>query len=115
MTGDTLTDPFTLNTVVWMNARIAIHVICSDPETRLKLAADMQNRINLYGEMRMLDRSIMRPERVSLNNTADYLKDGQIDGIFRYGVLRYRAKPHRIRRVHTALNPEAYIEDYNRI
>ena len=103
-----------MNTVVWMNARIAIHVICSDPETRLKLTADIQNQINWRGEMRMLDRSIMRPVRLSMNNTADYLKEGQLDGVFHYGVLRYRSKPHKITRVHMEIDPEAYIEDYAR-
>ena len=103
-----------MNTVTWMHARIAVHVICSDPETRLKLTADIQNQINSYGKMRMLDGSIMRPVRLAMNNTADYLKEGQLDGVFHYGVLRPRAKPHKIRRVHMEINPEAYIEDYNR-
>ena len=103
-----------MHTVVWMNARIAIHIICSDPEWRLKLTADIQNQINWHGEIRMLDRSIMRPVRLSMNHTADYLKEGQLDGVFHYGVLRYQPKPHRITRIHLSINPDAYIEDYVR-
>lgn len=104
------------NTVVRMNARISVHVICSDPVTRLKLAADIQYRVASIAEILMLDGSPMRPGRVSMNNTADYLKEGQIEGAYRYGVLRYRAKPHRIMNAHMELNPGdlPYIEDYAR-
>lgn len=109
-----ITPESTSNMTAWMNARIAVHIICPDPETRLKLAADIQSGVTALGEMRMLDRSIMWPIRVELNNTADYLKEGQIDGLFRYGIMRWRAKPHRLNRVRLGLNPEAYIEDYSR-
>ena len=84
------------NTVAWMDARIAIHIICSLPETRLKIAADIQNLLMWSAEIIMLDGSPMRPLRVSLSNTADYLKEGQLRGVFHYGVLRWRAKPHQI-------------------
>ena len=104
----------TSNMTVWMNARIAIHVICSDPETRLKLAADIQNRLTVHAKMRMLDGSIMRPKSVELNNTADYLKDGQIDGTFHYGIMRWMPNHHRLRQAHIDLNPNVYIEDCGR-
>lgn len=84
------------NVVVWMNARIAVHVICSDPEARLKIAADIQNRIMWAAEIAMLDGSPMRPERMSMSNMADYLKDGQLSGTFHYGVLRWRKLPNNI-------------------
>ena len=93
------------NTVVWMNARIAIHVICSGQETRLKIAADIQNLIMWATEIQMLDRSPMRPERMSMSNTADYLKEGQLTGSFRYGVLRWRRKPHKITGLHGEFQP----------
>lgn len=101
----TETDEIT-NTVAWMNARIAIHVICSDAETRLKLAADIGNLITWSAEIKMLDGSPMRPLRVNLSNTADYLKEGQLSGVFHYGVLRWMRKPHRIMNAHLELQPE---------
>ena len=93
------------NTVVWINARIAVHVICSDPEIRLKMAADIRNRITWAGEIIMLDGSPMRPNRVSLSNTADYLREGQLSGVYHYGVLRYRRVPHTVQKVHMELIP----------
>ena len=94
------------NTVVWMNARIAVHIICSDAEARLKIAADLQNLITWAAEIIMLDGSPMRPSRVSMSNTADYLQEGQLTGVYQYGVLRWRKKPHRITQVHMELQPE---------
>ena len=104
------------NTVVRMNARISVHVICSDPAIRLKLAADIQYRVASVAEIIMLDGSPMRPVRLSMNNTADYLKEGQIEGVYHYGVLRYRAKPHRITSANVGVNlhDPPYIEDYSR-
>lgn len=89
------------NTVVWMDATIAIHVICSDAEARLKITADISNLITWAAEIIMLDGSPMRPLRMELNNTADYLKEGQLNGVFHYGVLRWMAKPHRIMNANT--------------
>ena len=84
------------HTVAWMDARIAIHVICADAETRLKLASDICNLITWSAEIIMLDGSPMRPLRMTLDNTADYLKEGQLSGVFHYGVLRWMPKPHRV-------------------
>lgn len=92
------------NTVAWMNARIAIHVICSDAETRLKIAADLCNLLLWKAEIIMLDGSPMRPTGVNMSNTADYLKEGQLSGVFHYGVLRWRATPPRLNHVYTDLH-----------
>lgn len=94
------------NTVVWMDARISIHVICSDAETRLKVAADIQNLLTWQAEIIMLDRSPMRPTHVRMSTTADYLKEGQVEGIYHYGVLRWRKKPHRIMEAHLEIQPQ---------
>lgn len=99
------TDSIT-NTVAWMDARIAIHIICSQSEMRLRIAADIQNLLLWSSEIIMLDGSPMRPLRVNLSNTADYLKEGQISGVFHYGVLRWMRKPHRIMNAHLELQPE---------
>ena len=93
------------NTVVWMNAKIAIHVICADPDARLKLASDIGNRIACCAEIIMLDDSPMRPTAISGNNRADYLKEGQLSGTFYYGVLRWRRKSHLVMNANLELQP----------
>lgn len=84
------------NTVAWMNGRIAIHVLCPDSETRLKMASAIVNRLSLDGEIIMLDYSPMFVKRLQVNYKSDYLKDGQIFVTGYYGLLRYRAKPHTL-------------------
>lgn len=84
------------NTVVWMDGKIAIHILCPDSEKRTKLTTDIANTISLDGEIIMLDRSPMFIKRLQANYKADYLKDGQIFLTVHYGLLRYRAKPHSL-------------------
>jgi len=84
------------NNVAWMDGRIAIHILCSDSETRIKMAAAIANRISLDGEIIMLDHSPMFIKRLQVNYKSDYLKDGQIFITGHYGLLRYHAKPHSL-------------------
>ena len=84
------------NTVAWMEGRIAVHILCPESETRLKLAAAIANRMSLDGEIIMLDHSPMFIKRLQANYKSDYLKDGQIFLTVRYGLLRYRAKTHAL-------------------
>ena len=84
------------NTVVWMDGRIAVHILCPESETRLKMAAAIADRISLDGEIIMLDHSPMFIKRLQVNYKSDYLKDGQIFITGRYGLLRYRARPHTL-------------------
>lgn len=84
------------NTVAWMDGRIAVHILCPESETRLKLAAAIANHTSLDGEIIMLDHSPMFIKRLQANYKSDYLKDGQIFLTVRYGLLRYRAKPHAL-------------------
>lgn len=88
------------NTVAWMDGRIAIHILCPNSETRLKMAAAIANHISLDGEMIMLDHSPMFIKRLQINYKSDYLKDGQIFVTGHYGLLRYRAKPHSLQAAH---------------
>lgn len=87
------------NTVAWMDGRIAIHILCPDSETRIKMAAAIANRMSLDGEIIMLDHSPMRIKRLQVNYRSDYLKDGQIFVTGHYGLLRYRPKGHALRSV----------------
>lgn len=85
------------NTVVWMNGKIAISLLCPDGATRLKMAADVLNSLSLDGEVTMLDDSPMFMERLTANLKSDYLKDGQIFVTGRYGLLRYKAVGYPLR------------------
>lgn len=85
------------NTVVWMNGKIAISLLCPDGATRLKMAAAVLNSLSLDGEVTMLDDSTMFMERLTANLKSDYLKDGQIFVTGRYGLLRYKAVGYPLR------------------
>lgn len=85
------------NTVVWMNGKIAISLLCPDGATRLKMAAAVLNSLSLDGEVTMLDDSQMFMERLTANLKSDYLKDGQIFVTGRYGLLRYKAVGYPLR------------------
>lgn len=85
------------NTVVWMNGKIAISLLCPDGATRLKMAAAVLNSLSLDGEVTMLDDSPMFIERLTANLKSDYLKDGQIFVTGRYGLLRYKAVGYPLR------------------
>lgn len=89
------------NTVAWMDGRIAIHVLCSVPDLRLKWIMALANDLSLAGEVVMLDKSPMRIKRLQVNNKADYLKEGQLLVTVHYGLLRYKSKPHIIVEVGT--------------
>ena len=88
------------NTVAWMDGRIAVHILCPESETRLKMAAAIANRMSLDGEIIMLDHSPMFIKRLQANYKSDYLKDGQIFVTGHYGLLRYKAKPHSLTAAH---------------
>lgn len=85
------------NTVVWMNGKIAISLLCPDGTTRLKMAAAVLNSLSLDGEVTMLDDSPMFMKRLTANLKSDYLKDGQIFATGRYGLLRYKAVGYPLR------------------
>lgn len=84
------------NTVVWMDGKIAVHILCPDHGIRMKLAADLAKRLALDGEIIMLDHSPMRITRLQADYTADYLTAGLLYITARYGLLRYREKKHSL-------------------
>lgn len=84
------------NTVVWMDGRIAVHVLCPDSEMRIKMATAIANALSLDGEIIMLDHSPMFIKRLQANYRSDYLKEGQVFITGHYGLLRYKAKPHSL-------------------
>ena len=60
------------------------------------MAAAIANSISLDGEIIMLDYSPMFIKCLQANYKSDYLKDGQIFVTGRYGLLRFKAKPHSL-------------------
>lgn len=84
------------NTVAWMDGRIAVHILCPDSGMRIKMAAAISNSMSLDGEIIMLDHSPMFIKRLQTDYKSDYLKEGQIFITGHYGLLRYRAKPHKM-------------------
>ena len=88
------------NMVAWMDGRIAVHILCPDSETRMKMAAAIANRISLDGEIILLDHSPMFIKRLQVNYKSDYLRDGQVFVTGHYGLLRYQAKPHTLTAAH---------------
>ena len=86
------------NTVVWLDGRFAVHILCPDNAVRIKMAIAIEQRLSLDGEVILIDKSPMFIRRVQMDNKSDYLKDGQIFITGRYGLLRYKAKPHQLNR-----------------
>lgn len=86
------------NTVVWMDGKLAIHILCPDTDMRLKMAAAITNAMSLDGEVTMLDYSPMFIRKLQMDNKSDYLKDGQIFVTGRYGLLRYKANHIQLNR-----------------
>ena len=85
------------NTVVWMNGKIAVSLLCPDSPTRLKMAAAVGNSLSLDGEVEMLDESPMYIDHMTADLKSDYLKNGQIFVTARYGLLRYKAVGYPLR------------------
>ncbi|MEY8425107.1 hypothetical protein AALB52_20700 [Lachnospiraceae bacterium 38-14] len=86
--------------IAWMDGRIAVHILCPDSGVRMKMAADIVNRMSIDGEIIMLDNSPMFIRKLQANYKSDYLKDGQITVSVHYGLLRGRlAKGHEVRHV----------------
>lgn len=90
-------------TVAWMEGRIAIHFLCPDSEVRIKMATAVAEKMSVSGEIIMLDHSPMRITRLQANYRSDYLKDGQVFVTGKFGILRHRAKGHRITKVKNTL------------
>ena len=88
------------NTVAWLDGRIAVHILCPESETRLKMAAAIANSMSLDGKFIRLNHSPMFIKRLQANYKSDYLKDGQIFVTGHYGLLRYKEKPHSLTAAH---------------
>ena len=82
------------NTVVWLDGKLSVHILCPDGEVRRKMAMAIAQKLSLAGEVILLDKSPMFIRRLQIDNKSDYLKDGQVFITGSYGILRYKAKPY---------------------
>ncbi len=84
------------NAVVWMACKLAIHLLCPDSVVRKKMVTAVANGLGISGEVTLMDGSPMFIKQLKVDHKADYLSAGQLYVTGHYGVLRYRAEPHRI-------------------
>lgn len=83
-----------MNMVAWMECRMAVHLLCPDKAKNLKMLAAVMHNLSFDEKIILLDGSPMNINDVQMNKQADYLKTGQLYVIGRYGLLKYKRKPH---------------------
>lgn len=85
-----------MNTISWMSCRMAVHLLCPDKGLNLKMLAAIMQNISTAERIIMLDGSPMDVEALQMDKQADYLRQGQLYVTGRFGVLKYKKKPHSI-------------------
>lgn len=85
-----------MHSIAWFNCRIAVHLLYPDAAGRLKMIAAINQRMAVAEEIIMLDQSPMMLNELNVNNTADYLREGQLVVTGKYGCLRGSEKKHYI-------------------
>ena len=82
--------------VSWYEASIAVHLLCPDQRIRLSMAAALEQKLNLDGEIIMVDDSPMKIRKTVMSNRADYLREGQLTVTCYFGVLKDVAATHKL-------------------
>lgn len=90
-----------MNTIAWMDCRIAVHLLCPDKSKNLKMLSAVMQNVAADEKIILLDGSPMNISDVQIDRQADYLKQGQLYMTGRYGILKYKAKPHAIQSIVT--------------
>ena len=90
-----------MNIVAWMDCRMAVHLLCPDKAMNLKMLAAVMQKISVDEKIILLDNSPMNISEVQIDKQADYLKQGQLYVTGRFGVLKYKEKPHAIESIIT--------------
>ena len=85
-----------MNTVAWMDCRIAVHLLCPNKATNLKMITAVTHQLSVDERIVLLDGSPMDITGVQLDKRADYLKTGQLYITGRFGILKHQKKPHAI-------------------
>lgn len=81
-----------MNTVSWMECRIALHLLCPDRAKSLKILSAIIQKLSVEEKVILLDGSPMSVSDVRLDMQSDYLKQGQLQITGRFGILKYREK-----------------------
>lgn len=82
------------NTVTWMEAQLAVHIMAPGAETRLLLIKGLADELAARTEITMADRSPLFFLQLQGNSGSDPWKVGQLEIKARYGILRRRAYAH---------------------
>lgn len=77
-----------MNSISWFECRVAVHLLHPDSSKRLKMIAAIHQCMTMKEEIIMLDQSPMQMKELHVNNTADYLREGQFVVAGKYGCLR---------------------------
>lgn len=91
-------------TTAWMEANIAIHVICPEGDARLAYLSGINYKLAVDGELDLLNETPMHVEHLKMNNSTDYLKSGQITFTGKYGIVRHQEKQKPINEMNNTLN-----------
>ncbi len=85
-----------MHSISWYETRIAVHLLYPDAADRLKMIAAINRHMGAAREVIMLDQSPMMLKGLHVNNTADYLREGQLVVTGKYGCLRGGEKKHNL-------------------
>ena len=85
--------------VSWIGCSLAIHIFCAGQDARGKYSRAVQQRLEMDGELDMLDGSPMLVTAVSQDKASDYLRAGQVKVSALFGILRQTEKKKRIRTI----------------
>ena len=84
------------HSIAWFQAKMSVHILYPVQEDRLRMSAAINQKLRIDEEVIMLDMSPMTVEQLTMNNMADYLREGQIAVTGKYGCLRRGEKKKKI-------------------
>lgn len=76
------------HSIAWFLARMSLHILYPVQEDRLRMSAAVNQKLRIDEEIILLDQSPMTIDQLTMNNMADYLREGQITVTGKYGCLR---------------------------
>ena len=92
--------------LTWVDCNLAIHIIVPEPENRSLWARYIADRLNMAGEVTMLDDSPMLIFEVSVENNADYLTRGQVMVKAQYSIPRIGEVEHPLSKIKVSQKEE---------
>lgn len=81
-----------MNTIAWMDCRIAVHLLCPDKAKKLKMLSAIMQKLSVDENVILLDGSPMGISDIRMDMQSDYLKQGQLHVTGHFGVLKYKEK-----------------------